>query len=136
MFKQIIIIGCVFTFGCATMQPKPMVYHDGRHDPVQYRQDLATCESWAESAAYEGTPGVGDGVVGGAIAGSLLSAGLGAVLGAVIGFDPGLGAAVGAATGAYTGGISGGAVNYAERERRRKEAVVMCLRKHGHEAAY
>lgn len=136
MFRQIIIVGCIFTFGCAAMQPRPMVYPDGKYNPAQYSHDLAGCESWAEGAAYEGTASVGDGVVGGAIAGALLSAGLGAILGAMIGFDPGLGAGIGAATGAYSGGVSGGAIAASERERRRKEAVLLCLKRHGYEASY
>lgn len=136
MIRKMFIVGCLFTFGCATMQSKPIVYFDRNYDPVQYAQDLTMCESWAKGAAYEGTASVTDGAVTGAVVGALISAGLGAILGAMIGFDPGLTASIGAASGAYSGGLSGAAFAASERERRRKEAVLLCLKRHGYEASY
>lgn len=136
MLKRIIIVGCLLTFGCATMQPRPMVYPDGKYNPVQYRQDLAGCESWAEGAAYEGTASVADGVVTGGLGGAILGAALGAALSAALGFDAGLGATVGTAAGGIQGLAGGAAYSAVERESRRKKAVLLCLKKHGYEATY
>lgn len=135
MFKKIIIIGCAFTFGCAPMNYRPIVYPESIKDYSKYQSDLSDCERWAERAISE-DPSVANGAVGGAIGGALTSAALGAILGAVIGFDPGIGAAAGAAVGGYSGGISGAAVTYAEKKRREKEAILMCLRNRGYQVAY
>lgn len=136
MIKKTVIIGCLLTFGCATMQSRPIVYPDGNHNSAQYRQDLAMCESWSEGAAYEGTASVADGAVTGGLAGALLGAALGAALSAAIGFDPGIGAMVGTTAGGIQGLAGGAAYSAAEREHRRKEAVLLCLKKNGYDAAY
>ena len=136
MIKQTIIIGCFFAFGCATMQSKPIVYSDGNHDSAQYRRDLAMCESWSEGAAYEGTASVTDGAITGGLAGALLGAALGAALSAAIGFDPGIGAMVGTTAGGIQGLAGGAAYSASEREHRRKEAVLLCLKKNGYDAVY
>lgn len=136
MIKKMFIVGCLFTFGCTTMQSKPIVYFDRNHDPVQYRQDLAMCESWSEGAAYEGTASVADGAVTGGLAGALLGAALGAALSAAIGFDPGVGAMVGTAAGGIQGLAGGAAYSATEREHRRREAILLCLKKNGYDAAY
>lgn len=136
MFRRMIIVGCVLTFGCAAMQPKPMVYPDGKYNSIQYGQDLASCESWAEGAAYEGTASVADGTVTGGLGGAILGAALGAALSAVLGFDAGVGVLAGTAVGGIEGLAGGAAYSAVERERRRKDAVLLCLEKHGYKAVY
>jgi len=105
----------VLLAGCAGRSGGPIVDMRGV-DPVQYRQDLAECNSYADQVA------VGHQAAQGAVAGAAVGGALGAILG------KNTSAGEGAAAGAVAGGARGTAAGVRERQR----VVKNCLRHRGY----
>jgi len=101
--------------GCAGRSSGPIVDMRGV-DPVQYRQDLAECNSYADQVA------VGQRAAQGAVAGAAVGGALGAIL------DRETSAGEGAAAGAVVGGARGTAAGVRER----RQVVRNCLRNRGY----
>jgi hypothetical protein len=119
--------------GCAPMTPrKPIIY--GSVPGANRQYDEFACQQFAEESTKE-DPTIGHGAVAGAIGGILLGAALGALTGGMVG-NAGSGAAWGAGYGTVLGGTQGAAVNAVELERRKKEAVLLCLKSRGYEATF
>ena len=121
--------------GCAVSARyyKPMVYPTSNVNMANLAADTETCRRFAQRATSE-DPTVTEGVAIGTVSGALLGAIIGVVIGAAFN-DPSLGVILGVAEGGMAGGIGGGGSNYIEREKRKKEAINLCLRARGYAVA-
>lgn len=121
--------------GCAVSARyyKPLVYPTPNVNMADLAADTEGCRAFAQRATAE-DPGVTEGAVAGALVAAVVGAALGAAIGAAWG-DAGLGAILGTIEGGAAGAVGGGGSNYLEREKRKKEAINLCLRAKGYAVA-